>query len=210
MKKMLMVVCVLLLSASCVELRGNFELREPLNVKKKTGFLNLKTKIITLAPGAYQAKLVAKSSSNLNLELKGGSVGEVDIPIKSDDSLNLPTNGQFYIAGSKIGQPFNVSGVISTEVRRWGHTDVTERCERQVVERRCEKVCAQGARECEVVCKDVTVTFQGLKDISYHYKTTDRAANLELMPENSTAVVARMAVDGSETDKIIDRETSCR
>ena len=49
MKKMLMMMCVLLLSASCVELRGNLELRESLNVKKKTGFLNLKTKIITLA-----------------------------------------------------------------------------------------------------------------------------------------------------------------
>ncbi|QDK42908.1 hypothetical protein DOM21_15905 [Bacteriovorax stolpii] len=210
MKKAMLLLGVLLLSVSCVELNGSLQVREAMSVKKKSGFLNLKTKTIKIEPGSYSAELKVKSQKNINLELKGGSLGEVDIPIKSEDSLNLPLNGQFYIEGRKIEQPFNVSGTITTNVDHWGYTDTTEKCERQITERRCEKVCVKETGKCDVVCKDVVITLYGLKDVSYHYKRTDREVRLEFMPENSTAVIASLPARGTESEKIIDRETICR
>lgn len=201
---------VLLLSVSCVELGGSLQVRESMSMKKKSGFLNLKTKTIKVEPGSYRADLKIKSSKNINLKLSGGSLGEVDIPIKSDSSLDIPYNGQFYIEGKKIEQPFNVSGTIETRVDNWGYTDAVERCERQFTERRCEKVCERDTGKCDVVCKDVTVTIQGLKDVSYHYRRTDRDVRIELMAENSTAVAASLSASGTESEKIIDRETICR
>lgn len=210
MKKAVLMLGVLLLSVSCVELNGSLQVREALSVKKKSGFLNLKTKIIKIEPGVYQAELTAKSSKTLELELRGGSLGKVDIPIKSEESLNIPSNGQFYIEGKKIGQPFNVSGTITTEVDHYGYTDAVEQCERTFTERRCEKVCVKETGKCDVVCKDVTVTVSGLKEVSYHYKRTDRQAHIEFMPENSTAIVASLPARGIESEKIIDRESICR
>ena len=210
MKKAFVLLGVLLLSVSCVELNGNLQVQESLSMKKKSGFLNLKTKTIKIEPGSYRAEIKIKSQKNINLELSGGSLGEVDIPIKSDDNLNIPLNGQFYIEGKKIEQPFNVSGNITTTVDHYGYTDTVEKCERQITERRCEKVCVKETGKCDVVCKDVVITLHGIKDISYHYKRTDRQVQLELMSENSTAIAAVLPARGSETDKIIDRETICR
>ena len=209
MKKMVMLLGVLLLSTSCVDLNGSLQVNEALKVKIKSGFLNLKTKTITIAPGSHQAKLVIKSSKNITLELRGGSLGEIKIPIKSGDSLNIPANGAFQIEGSKVEQPFNSTGVISTEVEHYGYENEVVRCDRTVVETRCEKVCNKEGK-CDSVCKDVTVTLHGLKDVSFHLKRTDRQVSLDLIPENSSAAVAKLTARGIESEKIIDHETICR
>lgn len=213
MKKMMLLMSVLLLSVSCVELNGTLQVNQPFNVKVKSGFLNLKRKTITVAQGSYRAELTAKSKKNVTLELKGGSLGDISIPLKSDDSLNIPFDGQIYIEGSKIEQPFNISGVIHTEVDHYGYTNEIVRCDLQRIERKCDKVCKQdGSKEpkCDVVCRDVTVTFPGSKEVSYHYMRTDRQATLEFMAEGSTAIVAVLPVRGIESTKITDRESICR
>lgn len=210
MKNVMMLIGVLLLSASCVELNGSLQVQEAFKVKKKSGFLNLKTKTIELAPGSYQAELTAKSSKNLKLELRGGLIGKIDIPIKSDSSLQIPDDGPFHIEGKKIEQPFNISGVINTEVSHYGHTDTIERCQRERREKRCEKVCDKETNKCDVVCREVIITIDGWKDVSYHYKSVERDAKLEFSLENSSAVVAVLPVHGTEVEKIIDRESLCR
>lgn len=210
MKKAMLLLGVLLLSVSCVELNGTLQVTEAFKVKKKSGFLNLKTKIVTVNPGQYRAELTAKSSKNLRLELKGGSLGEINIPIKSDDSLKIPSDGQFYIEGRKIEQPFNVAGTIHTDVDHYGYTDTIEKCEREVRERRCEKVCNRETGKCEVICREEVITIEGRKEVAFHFKRTERQAQLEFMPENSTAVVASLPVRGVETEKVIDRESVCR
>lgn len=209
MKKMMLLMGVLLLSVSCVELNGTLQVNQPFNVKIKSGFLNLKRKTITVAQGSYRAELTAKSKKNVTLELKGGSLGNISIPVKSDDSLNIPFDGQIYIEGSKIEQPFNIAGVIRTEVDHYGYANEVVSCDLSRVERKCEKVCDKDGK-CDVVCKDVTVTFKGLKEVSYHTMRTDRQANLEFMAEGSTAIVAVLPVRGIETTRITDRESLCR
>ncbi|MBY0414478.1 MAG: hypothetical protein K2Q18_09945 [Bdellovibrionales bacterium] len=210
MKKTLMLLGVLLLSVSCVELNGTLSVSEAFSVKKKSGFLNLKTKLVKVEKGQYQAELKSKSSRNLSLKLKGGSLGEIDIPIKSSDGLNIPADGQIYIEGKKIDQPFNVSGSIATDIDHYGYDHELLKCQFERVEKHCEKVCDKETQKCDVVCKEVTVTFEGLKDVDYHYRRTDRQASLEFMAEGSTAIVATLPVRGIETDKIIDRESACR
>ncbi|MBC7427981.1 MAG: hypothetical protein H7336_05170 [Bacteriovorax sp.] len=209
MKMIITMLSVLFLSISCVDLNGSLQTNEALKVKIKSGFLNLKTKTITIAPGTTPAQLIIKSSKNITLQLKGGSLGNVKIPLKSDDSLNIPANGQIYIEGKKIDQPFNASGSITTNYNNYGYTDAIEACDRQIVESRCEKICTKEGR-CDSVCKDVTTTIYGQKEVSYHYLSTDRQVSLEIMPENSTAVAGVLTARGIDTDKIVDRESLCR
>jgi hypothetical protein len=213
MKKMMLLMSVLLLSVSCVELNGTLQVNQAFNVKIKSGFLNLKRKTITIAPGAYRAELTAKSGKNVTLELKGGSLGNISIPVKSDSSLNIPSDGQFHIEASKIEQPFHISGVMNTEVDHYGYANEVVRCEIQKIERRCDKVCKINEAKietCDVVCRDVSVAISGLKEVSFHFMRTDRQANLEFMQEGSTAVVATLPVRGIETTRITDRESICR
>lgn len=205
-----MLLSVLLLSVSCVDLNGSLQVNEAFNVKKKSGFLNLKTKIVTLLPGQYSAELVVKSSKNLKLILKGGDLGEINIPIKSHDNLNIPRNGQFYIEGKNINQPFNVSGTISTVFNHYGYTNEVLKCQRQFQEKRCEKICNKEAGTCDIACKEVTITIEGLQEVSYHFVSTERQTDIELIPENSSTVVAILPIRGIETEKIIDRESVCR
>jgi hypothetical protein len=209
MKKMVMLLGILLLSVSCVDLNGSLQTNESLKVKIKSGFLNLKTKTITIAPGVIPAELIVKSSKNITLELKGGSLGNIKIPIKSGDSLNIPTNGQIYIEGRKIDQPFNASGSITTNYNTYGYTNTIEQCDRQIVENRCENICNREGR-CNYICRDITFIIYGQKEVSYHYLSTERQVSLEIMPENSTAIAGVLSARGVETNKIIDRESFCR
>jgi len=209
-KKMMMLLALLLLSVSCVDLNGTLQVNEAFNVKKKSGFLNLQRKVVTVLPGQYTAKLVSKSSKKLNLVLKGGALGEINIPIKSHDNLNIPRNGQLYIEGKNVGQPFNVSGTINTTFNHYGYTNEIVKCQIDLKEKRCEKVCNKMADTCEIVCNDVTITIEGLQEVSYHFLSTERHADLEFSPENSTAIAAILPVSGIETNRIIDSESACR
>ncbi|MBC7712425.1 MAG: hypothetical protein H7177_03750 [Rhizobacter sp.] len=216
MKMMITMLSVLLLSVSCVELNGTINVNQAFNVKVKSGFLNLKRKTITIAPGQYSAELNAKTKKSVSLVLKGGSLGEINIPIKSDDSLNIPFEGLINIESAKIEQPFNITGVIHTDVEQYGYATEAQSCDIQRIEHRCEKVCVKdpkdnrGEGKCDVVCRDVTVTFPGEKMVSYHYSRTDRQAELQFMAEGSTSIVATLPVHGSETSKITDNESLCR
>ncbi len=60
MKRAVLLLGVLLLSVSCVELGGALHVQESMSVKKKSGFLNLKTKTIKIDPGSYRADITIK------------------------------------------------------------------------------------------------------------------------------------------------------
>lgn len=210
MKKMMLVLGMVLLSASCIKLDGRLEVHEAFTVKKKSGFLNLKRKDVRIDKNIYSATLKVKSDKNYNLELKGGSIGEVLIPIKAERDLDMPSNGAFTISHEKIDQPFDLSGVINTDVSEYGYSDETISCTWDVTEKKCEKVCNKETQKCEVICKDAITTFSGRQDIAYHYRQVVRDLKLEFMRAGSTGVIANFTGRHQETDKIIDRRSTCR
>jgi hypothetical protein len=218
MKKFITLLGVLLLTTSCLDLNGTLHVQESFNVKKKAGFLNLKTKLIELKPAAYKAELKVNSDKNYTLKLEGGDVGEIKIPIKADKDLNVPWDGKFAISHEQIDQPFDVVGVINTDVSYSEIRSTIENCSWTTTERRCEKICTPERkienrvepRKCDVVCNDIQITHNGRKEVDYHYRWTRRDIGLEFMRENSTALVATMQATDTQSDRIVDHESLCR
>lgn len=210
MKKIISVLGILLLSTSCLNLDGNLRVHKAFNVKKRGGFLNLKIKDATLNAGSYRAKLQIKSDKKIDLEIKDVEGKNISLPIKSDDSLRIPSDGKFAISSEKIGQPFSVVGAMNTEFHESPISYTTESCSWTVTERRCEKVCTKEPVKCDIECKDVEVTFQGRQDVSYHYATTTKDIIVDLVRENSTELVASFSGRNVDTDKIYDFKGVCR
>lgn len=210
MKNAMMLLGVLVLSTSCLTLDGRLNVSEAFNVKKKSGFLNLKTKEVRVDANSYSASLKVKSDKNYTLELKGGSLGEIQIPIKAESDLKMPTDGAFSISHEKINQPFDLSGVINTDVSLYGYTDTVESCTWNVTEKKCDKVLNKETQKYEIICKDEITTFHGMRDISYHYKQVVRELSLEFMRAGSTGVIAHFNGRSQDTDKITDHYSDCR
>ncbi len=211
MKKLAMILGVLLLSTSCIELNGRLNVNDSLVVKKKSGFLNLKTKEQELKAGSYTAQLNIKSDKNVSLEISGGSLDKkIIVPIKAENDLNIPGDGKFAIAHDKIAQPFDVVGHMNTDVT-YGETQyAVESCTWTATERRCDKVCAGEPRKCDSICKDIEITHEGRKDVTFHYSYTRRDVQLEIMRAGSTALAATLNASSSESSKVIEHASLCR
>ena len=210
MKKMLLLVSVLLLSTSCLTIEGQVRVTEAFTVKKKSGFLNLKTSNVKVEPNLYSGKLTVKSDKNYNFHLEGGSLGKIIIPIKASSDLDIPRDGAFSISSQKIAQPFDLSGVINTDENHYGYTEAIEQCSWNVTEKKCDKVCNKETQKCEIICKDVVITLHGEKEVAFHYRSIRRDLSLEFMRAGSTGVIATFSGTDTQTDKIIDRESQCR
>ncbi len=211
MKKLALILGVLLLSSSCHELGGRLNVVDSLTVKKKHGFLNLKTSKVELKAGNYSAVLKIISDSNITLKLEGGDLGkEILVPIKAESDLDIPVNGKFAILGEKISQPFDVVGNINTDYSYSDQYHAVESCTWTTKENRCEKVCVGEPRKCDVVCKEITITHEGRKDVTYHYMYTKRDVQLELMRSGSTALAGTINATSHTSDKITDYESLCR
>ena len=198
-----------MLATSCVEINGKLQVYEGFTVKKKSGFLNRKTKEVRVDPRAYTASIKFVSERNFSLQLDGGLLDNINVPLKAEKDLNIPTNGRFHIAHEKIDQPFDISGVIDTQREISGYNEEMVSCSWNTTDRRCEKICFKETQRCEVQCRDVTTTYYGKKRVEYHYSIVRRHLNLEIMRANSTGVVATFTGSDTETNKIIDRQSAC-
>jgi hypothetical protein len=206
---MLMLVGIFMLATSCVEINGRLQVHESFKVKKKSGFLNRKTKEVEVSPRSYSASLKFVSDKNFTLKLDGGDLDDISVPLKAEKDLDVPYNGRFNISHEKIGQPFDISGTINTSWENSGYNESLESCSWTTTEKRCEKVCDSATRSCDVQCRDVTITFNGKKRVEYHYSYTRRDLNLEISRANSSAVVATFVGSDTESNRVIDRESAC-
>ena len=196
-------------TSSCVEINGNLQVFESFNVKKKSGFLNLKTREVQVDPRNYKASIKFVSDKKFNLHLDGGSHKNISIPVKAEGRLDIPDNGRFNISHDETDQPFDISGIINTHREMTGYNQETVICSQDVTERKCEKVCDREIGSCDVVCRDVTMTINGRKNVQFHYLLVHRQLSLEIMKENSTGVVAAFVGSDTESTKIIDHESAC-
>jgi len=209
------------IAISCVNLNGQLNVQQPMHVNRKGGFLNLKTIPVNLDQGSYRAELTLKSDKSLSLELKmPNDQKDIVIPIKSDSSLNVPSNGAIRISGSSIKQPFDINGTISTEYTNSPTVSGYESCTYTRTERRFERVCRdvstgrndrRGKHEiCENEERTSTISETGSQFVVSHVLTTDRSLTAELKLANSTSQVATLNASGSESVRIIDSSGICR
>ena len=229
MKNVLNLMLVSAIAVSCVNLDGQLNVQRQMSVNKKGGFLNLKTIRVNLDQGSYRAELKLKSDKNLSLELKLPNEKDITIPIKSGSSLNVPTNGTIRIAGSSIGQPFDINGTINTEYSQSPSVSGYESCTFTRTEYRWERVCRdvnEGGHDrdhrdhrdhrdyreqrCSEERRTVEVSTTGSRFDVSHTTTTDRKITAELKDLNSKALVATLNASGSESVRVVESSGICR
>lgn len=217
MKNLIAVLALALVSASCVKLEGTLNVEQVFTAKKRGGFLNLQRKSVEIQPGSYHASLKVNNSKSFTLKLKADNEGEEDIliPIKSTNDFSIPTNGNVVIRGNEINQPFDVSGRIKTDVTYSDSVRSTEDCTAQRTERYCDRVCTtpsqpSGTVYCNVVCRDVVVTYPGTRYVEYHNKHTQRTLSAELLDAENKDIKARFSGVDYDTDRVYDYYGECR
>ena len=159
----------------------------------------------------------------MELKLKLPNEKDITIPIKSGSSLNVPTNGTIRIAGSSIGQPFDINGTINTEYSQSPSVSGYESCTFTRTEYRWERVCRdvnEGGhngdhrdhreQRCSEERRTVEVSTTGSRFVVSHTSTTDRKITAELKDLNSQALVATLNASGSESVRVVESSGLCR
>lgn len=211
MKKVLTLLCSVLVLTSCVDITGRLDVKKDMQVKKKAGFLNLKRKTVALPQGLYTATVSALGDKNFNLKLEGRD--NFKIPLKTEKDIALPTmNGEIRVSGADLDQPFDVRGTIYTNIERSETRETTESCSWTMTEERCEKVCTvtNNVRTCDVQCRPVSITRNGYRFVAYHIKTTYRDLKLQLLERGAENLLATFVGDDVETDRIVEHTGICR
>lgn len=206
LKNVVGLLAVTVLSASCVTLDGQLDVKQTMSAKKKSGFLNLKTKEIQIQPDLYQAELKANSDKSFTLKLEGRE--KILIPIKSEKDLNVPSNGRVSISHADINQPFDVAGNIQTDISNTDQQNAIEDCSFTMTENHCKKICASES-SCKIECHDEQVTIQGRHEVVFHYQTIHRDLAIDLLKQDKGEVLASFHGTDSETSRINDFEGRC-
>lgn len=207
LKSLMGLIVLSLLSTSCLKLDGQLDVRQAMSAKKKSGFLNLKTKEIKIEPDLYRAELKINGNKSYTLKLEGHE--KILIPIKSENDLNVPTSGQIAISHNDINQPFDIRGNIKTDITHSGGTDTVEDCTWTVTENHCQKICDKPD-SCTIACKDVQVTLRGHRQVSFHYRTTHRDLSVDFLKADKPEVLATFNGSDTQVDRITDFEGLCR
>lgn len=207
LKSLMGLVVVSLISTSCLSLNGQLDVKQMMSAKKKSGFLNLKTKEIQIQPDLYQAELKINSDKSYTLKLSGRD--NILIPIKSSNDLHVPTNGRVAISHNDINQPFDISGNITTDVSESDRTDTVEDCTWTVTENHCQKICDKPDA-CQIACKDEQVTLHGRHEVSYHFQTIHRDLAMDFLKQDKPEVLASFHGTDTQTDRIDDYVGQCR
>lgn len=207
MKKAIGLLLVSIIASSCITLDGNLDVKETLTAKKKAGFLNLKTKIITINPGLYKAELKVNNQNNFSLKLESGE-DKINLPIISKEDVKIPANGDFKVASAQIEQPFDVAGSITTDITYSDRFREMESCTITREERQCRRICE--ANRCEPVCEVVTISYPGRRPVEYHYRYTERNITVNLQKASEERSLATFTGRHNDTDRITDFTGICR
>jgi hypothetical protein len=220
MKNLANLLLISVFAASCINLNGQLNVEQTMSAKTKGGFLNLKKRTVTVAPGSYNADLKINGDKNfvLKLQLSNDSDKEILIPIKSRDSLNLPDNGDVRISGDDISQPFDINGIIKTDTSESSTTTSRESCTYTRREKRLEKVCTTtnprgsdvSVTRCEEVVRNVEVSVAGTRLVDSHIRYTNRVLTAKFNDINTAAQLATFRASGTTSEKINDFVGICR
>jgi hypothetical protein len=211
MKNLLGILALSVLATSCVELSGRLDVKEPFSVTRKSGFLNLGRKKMTVEPKLYNASIKILGRQDFNLKLESDT--KIIIPVQASQELKFPENGEISISHRIIDQPFDVKGNVQTNYTSTDSQEAVEDCSVTLTENKCEKVCEPAVKDqapkCAVVCRDVPVQFPGDRLVRFHYTTKTIILDMELLKANSESSLASFNGQDSDTYRVSEYEGRC-
>ena len=163
-------------------------------------FANIGRRHINIQPGTYEVHLEAKSTNSFVLNLKlNNDDDQIIIPIKSDESLQIPYEGNIKIAGKDIAQPFNINGTIRREDSD-SETTTTE------------EVCSYSEfnKNCDSTCSDPILTIKGKHSINSHSHITKRILDITFNDLNTNAELGVYNAIGIDNEKVVESQTECK
>lgn len=207
LKNVMSLMLLSLMATSCVNLDGQLDVKQVMTAKIKSGFLNRKTKDVQIQPDLYRAELKINGDKNFTLKLEGRN--KLLIPIKSKNDFKAPSNGRVAISHNDINQPFDISGAIATDVSNSGQINQLEDCTWTVTENHCKKIC-DTVNSCHVECRDVQITVHGRREVEFHFRTTHRDVNMDLLRAGTAEILASFHGTNNDVDRVNDFIGACR
>lgn len=220
MKNLIALSLLSIIATSCVSIDGNLTVTEKMTLKKKGGFLNLGRKNVDIEANQYDAHVTVLGKDNFALILQRGDE-RISIPVKSKNELKVPTfDGEFKIAGSEIDQPYDLKGMINTDISYSPSREEIEACTWDTKETRCHIEChdvvtkdergvERKENKCQKLCEDFTITHHGRREVQFHYTTTARDLNFHFLKMGSEQSVAHFIGHSTETERVIERAGIC-
>ncbi len=186
----------IVLFTGCEKIEGQ------LNVSKDVRLQNTKGATRTIRVGTYSADIKANTKKKITLRLNNESDEKYEFNIPNG---TLPNNGPFFYNSAVVGQPVDLSGLISTVITDSGIKETTESCQYQEPVRICYPM-PQGGRECYT---QMEPRF-GTRWIQYFDRTTDKDVTLSIGVVNTNVEAAQFSGNAKWSEKIVTKSTSCR
>jgi hypothetical protein len=195
MKKILGLVCGLLLLTSCETIDGSLDVKKVLTLKDSKG------KSVNINLGIHEdAAIKLKSKKRLRLVLDDRKF-EFKIP----RSARIPTNnGTIFLESSQVKQAYDVSGEVRTEVTHGDRQRQRESCNWQEPYTVCRT--DQNGRR---VCRTEYRTRYGWRDIEFHYDLIDKNLQVSLLLPGTNVQAAHFGGEERYYQKVIDYEGRC-
>lgn len=237
MKSLLSLLLVSVAASACINLNGQLDIKQTLTAKTKSGFLNLSRKTTQFQSGIYDAelKIIGEKKFKLSIKERGTDKNEISLPFKSQDDLNIPSNGFFTISGNQVGQNFDIQGTIATEFSRSESERTIEACTISRVVKKCVEVqsLANASRperpehggqpgqpgtgprpvpqpQPKIECHDETISIPGEHEVISHMSYTSRDISAQFVEPTSKGILAELSTSGTESSRVVEHEDPCR
>lgn len=225
MKKLLLPIvsgAVLFLASCKQEFSGTIDILSQISLKSTKG------ENVLINPGYKSSTIKFTGKKKFEIHLDGKKFEfktEQNLKkINAGDSLNLPagSNGQAYHLYAKYNVSTSSSGLIRS-VESCSYTVTEKRCQNFTQPKSCQQVteCNPSGTKCKTreVCTDgqtvtkcspVSVSHYGNQEVEYYNKTTTDHMDGQLVHPANGAVVAKLNVADSESQKIYQYRSICR
>lgn len=239
MKKLLWLGFLFWSSAACNPIKGTLKVSSPLtfkiaatnNCNEEFDWWNCQQQdeSYKVSSGIYDANLLVKSKSQVDLEIKSSSGKIKSIPIELPKGSSFPEySGKLHLTSKQLGQSFALDADVSTGINDTETYDSVEQCSKAVQRKVCEWVevrdnSKKDHRDREerrkgkdrenskrYVCEYKTEYVPGEMDVSYYYRTTTTEVELIFLKANSQTPVGLYTGAKSDTDKIYTYKGSCQ
>jgi hypothetical protein len=201
--KLLLIILILILSTSCLKLRGE------LLVKNKLDFIDKGIK--SIPEGSYSSSLKFLSSKKLILKLRSDEQ-KFKVKIKLPKKINIPNqeNGVYSFNISSSNQPFNLSGEVLVSTKYSEIKKEEESCRLNTSGTQCVDIWIGQRRNRDIGYYDYRCTpnyVMGIRDVYFQTKTMIRDSTIKIEQDNQQKAI--FSGNSITYGKKIIRQTRC-
>lgn len=198
MKKLLALVTLAILMASCERVEGQLNVTKELKLKDSNGDVK------TLAIGSHNADL-KKTKFTKKMILRLNNNQDEKFEFKIPDNFKIPSNGIFQLSSTQIGQNVDLVGSVSTTSTNSEVFENYQSCTYQMPVQECHTG-PNGQTTCQVYYR----TVNGTQWVRYYNRHSTQSVHMNINQKGSTDAVADFHGNLNWTDRVILNESPCR